>query len=200
MTLKLKIISLLRIVKQTHKRARTKKYDYPEILLHDETSRHFLMDKGSKSYSSKSFSLFPILPDEVQLEILSFVYDEIESIEIIFDSQGGRCNFFDHIYREYFARSILQSARYDEIFCKICSNPLCYPYQLVDPGCAHAVCGMCVFKCREELGSCCPCGVRLRSRPKRLGNYLADCRAYWLLDQVGKLLKKSKDTFLKIRC
>lgn len=199
MTLKLKIISLRRIVKGTHKRARKQKYVDPEIPLHDETSRHSLMDKGSKSYSSKSLSLFPILPDEVKLEVLSFVYDKIESIQIIFDSQGGRCNFSDHIYREYFARSILQSARYDEIFCKICSNPLCYPYQLVDPGCAHVVCGMCAFDYPEELGYCCPCGVRLRSRPKRLGNYLAKCRAYWLLYQVGKLLNKSKDTFLKIR-
>lgn len=190
-----KLISLQHIVNWTRQNRRGKKQktiDNCELLsCLDETTRSRNSLTESENSLEQCWSLpstneglshlFLLQPDEIQLKILSFIYDEIGIIEKVL---GNGCNF---PYRDFFARSILVQHNKDETFCKICSEPLCYPYQLVDSGCGHKVCGICAFLCREELGSC-PCGIKLRSRPKRLRNHqsIAEGRAYWLLNETGK--------------
>jgi hypothetical protein len=126
----------------------------------------------------------PNLPRYIQLDILFYVYDDIETIETLIDCHYNSC--FNQVSEKSLKRHIslsILALNDDHTFCRICNNLLCYACQLTD--CGHVVCGLCAWDTREELGSC-PCGVRLRSRPKRLHPKLADGKAHWLLNKNGK--------------
>lgn len=136
---------------------------------------------------------FSNLPKEIKLEVLSFIFDEVETIENIMDSPAARGEDQDTrlVTKRHISNSILESTSNEEMRCKLCSNLLCYPYQLIDNDCGHIVCGMCAWKCRQALSSC-SCGIRVRSRPIRLDPAMQNCRAHWLLTKSGKFFKSTK--------
>jgi hypothetical protein len=124
-------------------------------------------------------SLFSILPQDTQLEILSFIYDDTDSIEAYLacpENQINRTQLKRHI-----SLCILSSSNC-QVFCRMCAQPTCYPYKLND--CGHQVCGRCAWDCRQEMRPC-GCGVKICSRLHRLDSRSADCRAYWILNREG---------------
>eukprot|EP00980_Cylindrotheca_fusiformis_P031664 scaffold26766_cov166-Cylindrotheca_fusiformis.AAC.3 len=194
--MKLQVVAIQLASKLKRTKGRKQQPETEILLSSDESDCTSLSDSCSESLSDgstkrrqyqsfKCLSFLPTLPDELQLQILTFVYDEVELIESILERQ--RCTFRipRPLCNSVFAESIRQDTKNDELFCRICSNAICYPYQLMD--CKHTVCGICAFICRDGLRPC-SCGIRLRSRPKRLGGNaasLAEARAYWLLDGIG---------------
>jgi hypothetical protein len=132
---------------------------------------------------------FSKLPTILQLEVISYLYDDLESLSALFAAfQVTLSHIRHHDLKRSIGYSILQdSARHsDSVFCRICNRPTCYPYQLIDASCGHHVCGRCAWDRRQEMG-CCGCGVRIRSRPKRVEALLGNKRAFWLLSTKGMI-------------
>jgi hypothetical protein len=151
----------------------------------ERTGKDALMTRESNS-SKRANSLFSILPQELQFEVISFLYDDTELIGALLSFEEGLSSQMYHPdLKRHMSLCILNSSSNQQFFCRICCLPICYPYQLTDPSCGHYVCGRCAWIRRQELSSC-GCGVKIRSRPKRLDPKPADCRAYWILDDEGK--------------
>ena len=123
---------------------------------------------------------FPVLPDFIQLEILSFIYDEIDLVSVILATIP--CQFGLSGLRRHLSLSI-QSNEKNRMTCRICDSVSCYPYRLVD--CGHIVCGRCLWMNRCVTVTPCPCGCAISSRPKRLDPHLADSQAHWILTSDG---------------
>ena len=129
--------------------------------------------------------------------MLSFIYDDIESIHRYlicwfsssrrFVIEGERNEVIKSLRRSMPA-FILDSCKVFDVFCRICMQPVCYPYKLRDESCGHIVCGRCAWVRHQSLKPC-GCGVRIKLRPQRLHTWLADCRAYWMLRKEGKSVK-----------
>ena len=126
--------------------------------------------KNAGSFSS----LFSVLPQDTQLEILSFIYDDIGSIDNFLECQEVQFRSSD--LKRHMSVCILSSAR--NLYCQRCDSLSCYPYELHD--CGHQVCGRCAYSYRQEMKPC-GCGTMIYSRPRRLNTALADSRAYWIL-------------------
>jgi hypothetical protein len=133
--------------------------------------------------NNKETSLFSTLPSSLQLEIMTFLYDDLDSLGSIFESLPGLAPVSYKDLKIHVANYI-RSSRSDDVSCRICAEPMCYPHQLVE-SCGHQVCGRCAWTRRQDLKSC-GCGVKIRSRPKRLDPTLVDCKAYWLLSEEGE--------------
>ena len=126
------------------------------------------------------------LPTSIQVEVMSYLYDDMESLSSLCQSHPKSViSMEDPAVRTYMAHCIRRNSPNEtDPFCRICSNPLCYPYQLTG-SCDHFVCGRCVWVCRQQLRPC-GCGCKIRSRPQRRDGTLANSRAYWLLTPHGK--------------
>jgi hypothetical protein len=129
----------------------------------------------------ETFLLSTTLPSSLQLEIMTFLYDDLHSLGSLFESLPGLVSYKD---LKLHVANYIRSFGCDNVSCRICAEPMCYPYQLVE-SCGHQVCGRCAWTRRQELRSC-GCGVKIRSRPKRLDSTLVDCKAYWLLSEEGE--------------
>jgi hypothetical protein len=137
---------------------------------------------------NQGFSKLPIV---VQLEVMSYLYHDLDSLAALFAAFQA---ILSHILHSDLKRSIRYSILYDSlatshrdsVFCRICNRPTCYPYQLVDASCGHQVCGACAWNFR--MGSC-GCGIKIRTRPKRLDSHLANSRAFWLLSTKGRFMR-----------
>jgi hypothetical protein len=143
-------------------------------------SKHLTRDVPDAYAGTSSSSLFSILSEDTQLEILSFIYDDTESIEAFLACHENQINR-THLKR-HISVCILSSSNC-QVFCQICAQPTHYPYKLND--CGHQVCGRCAWDCRQEMRPC-GCGVKIRSRPHRLDSRSADCRARWILNREGE--------------
>lgn len=146
---------------------------------------------------------FDLLPHETQYEILSFLYDDISTIdaylkvwfsssEAVFERHDKQHQRQQSLIRSELRRSIAFSIlnhtsttpNCSDVFCSICSVPVCYPYKLTDEKhCGKQACGRCVWIMHQSLRPV--CGTRIRSRPQRLDPTLSNCRATWLLGEEG---------------
>ena len=123
---------------------------------------------------------FPALPDFIQLEILSFIYDEIDLVSTMLSTIP--CQFGLSGLRRHLSQSI-QNNENNNMMCEICDSVSCYPYRLVN--CRHIVCGRCLWMNRCVNVTPCPCGTAIFSRPERLDPHLADSQAHWILTAEG---------------
>lgn len=148
----------------------------------------------NKEDTITSLLLLSTLPSSLHLEIMTFLYDDLDSLDSLFESLPGLTAPQPHVsYKDLkihvanYIRSCSSGSRSDadDVSCRICAEPMCYPYQLVEESCGHQVCGRCAWIRRQELSSC-GCGVKIRSRPKRLDPTLVDCKTYWLFSEQGE--------------
>ena len=124
------------------------------------------------------------LPSSLHLEIMTFLYDDLDSLGSLFESLPGLAPHVSYKDLKVHIANYIRSSRSDDIICRICAEPMSYPYQLVE-SCGHQVCGRCAWTRRQELSSC-GCGVKIRSRPERLDPTLVDCKVYWLFSEEGE--------------
>jgi hypothetical protein len=116
---------------------------------------------------------------------MTFLYDDLDSLGSLFESLPVLAAHVSHKDLKLHVATSIRSSRSDDVSCRICAEPMCYPYQLVE-SCGHQVCGRCAWTRRQELSSC-GCGSKIRSRPKRLLDPTpVDCKAYWLLSEEGE--------------
>jgi hypothetical protein len=134
--------------------------------------------------SKEETSLLSTLPSSLHLEIMTFLYDDLDSLGSLFESLPGLAPHVSYKDLKVHVADSIRSSRNYDISCRICAEPMSYPYQLVE-SCGHQVCGRCAWTRRQELSSC-GCGVKIRSRPKRLDPTLVDCKAYWLFSEEGE--------------
>ena len=128
-------------------------------------------------------SLLPLstLPSSVYLEIMTFLYDDLDSLRSLFKSLPGLAPHVSYKDLKVHVANSIRSSSSDDVSCRICAEPMSYPYQLVE-SCGHQVRGRCAWTRRQALSSC-GCGVKIRSQPKRLDPRIIDCKAYWLFSE-----------------
>jgi hypothetical protein len=149
-------------------------------VLNDEIieSLSMLSKSSPKTVKDESHHLDPKnisdLPTFALLEIVSFIYDDLESVRSLI--RTCRISIDHEELRRHVRASILE--RPESAMCRICDYPICYPYRLVE--CGHQVCGRCAWKNHREA---CGCGVVVHSRPSHINPSLADRRAFWLLSK-----------------
>ena len=108
--------------------------------------------------SSSSSSLMEQLPQAILLEVMSFLYDDLSSIQNIIYSSKVLQLTIDHrdIIINHIRKVILNiddnstnttttttSSTRNNIYCTLCSNPVTYSYQVKD--CNHIACGRCIW-------------------------------------------------------
>mmetsp|Transcript_32806 Transcript_32806/g.35370 ORF Transcript_32806/g.35370 Transcript_32806/m.35370 type:complete len:389 (+) Transcript_32806:65-1231(+) len=143
---------------------------------------------------ASSSSLMKKLPQAILLEVMTFLYDDLPSIQSMLCSSKVLLMAFSHrnIIINHIRQVITNSSTTP--FCTLCSNPVTYPHQLKD--CNHVACGRCIWKATSDgnavyMSSNCKnanCKIKIRSRPLRVSaeqNRLANVRAFWLLSENG---------------
>jgi hypothetical protein len=118
----------------------------------------------TSSSSSSSSSLMEQLPQAILLEVMSFLYDDLSSIQDIICSSKVLLMTIDHrdIIINHIRKVILNSDdtstnttttsnTRNNIYCTLCSNPVTYPYQLKD--CNHIACGRCIWTATSSNGN-----------------------------------------------
>ena len=143
---------------------------------------------------ASSSSLIKKLPQAILLEVMTFLYDDLPSIQSMLCSSKVLLMVFSHrdIIINHIRQVIMNSTTTP--FCTLCSNPVTYPHQLKD--CNHVACGRCIWQATGDsntvfMSSNCKnakCKIKIRSRPLRVSteqNRLANVRAFWLLNQNG---------------
>ena len=128
--------------------------------------------------------LLSTLPSSLYLEIMTFLYDDLDSLGSLIESLPGLASHVSYKDLKVHVANSIRSSSSDDVSCRICAEPMSYPYQLVE-SCGHQVCGRCAWTRRQTLSSC-GCGVKIRSRPKRLDPRIIDCKAYWLFSEEGE--------------
>jgi hypothetical protein len=144
-----------------------------------QIAQHQILNK-----KEETASLLSALPSSLHLEIMTFLYDDLDSLGSLLQSLPGLEPHVSYKDLKVHVVNYIRSSRSDDASCRICAEPMCYPYQLVE-SCGHQVCGRCAWTRRQELSSC-GCGVKIRSRPKRLDPTLVDCKAFWLFSEEGE--------------
>ena len=144
---------------------------------------------------ASSSSLIKKLPQAILLEVMTFLYDDLPSIQSMLCSSKVLLMAFSH--RDIIInhiRQVIMNSTTTTPFCTLCSNPVTYPHQLKD--CNHVACGRCIWQATGDsntvfMSSNCKnakCKTKIRSRPLRVSteqNRLANVRAFWLLNQNG---------------
>lgn len=119
------------------------------------------------SLSSPS-SLMEQLPQAILLEVMSFLYDDLSSIQNIICSSKVLSLTIDHrdIIINHIWKVILNngdnstnttttttttSSTRNNIYCTLCSNPVTYSYQVKD--CNHIACGRCIWTATSSDGN-----------------------------------------------
>ena len=130
------------------------------------------------------------LPQEVHVDILSWIYDDCTSIQQACKALNiPRCAIQPYIRNE-----ILVARDADnKISCCICSEIIAYPYKLVD--CGHVACGRCAWD-KSPNGCCSDCQTKIHSRPQRLdavASQLADAKAFWILSHKANAARRAKN-------
>ena len=123
------------------------------------------------------------LSREIHLEILSFLYDDLPSLQAYLAACPSSLSFGQ---LKTYTRHGLLAGQIKELYCCRCQEPVTYPYRLSD--CGHVACGYCVWKkCtmidRDYKGGKCSCRTKIRSRLAATTNTLAEMRAFWILSE-----------------
>ena len=123
------------------------------------------------------------LSREIHLEILSFLYDDLPSLQAYLAACPSSLSFGQ---LKTYTRHGLLAGQIKELYCCRCQEPVTYPYRLSD--CGHVACGYFVWKkCsmidRDYKGGKCSCRTKIRSRLAATTNALAQMRAFWILSE-----------------
>ena len=140
-------------------------------------SKYLALVRQNDNQEYNNCAGFATLPDFLQLEILSFVYDEVSKFLISSPHQYDCRGLQRHI------SLCITEEKKNLMTCRICHAPATFPYRLKD--CGHVTCGRCLWMHRCVKFAPCRCGMDITNRPEQLDPTLSNCQAYWLLTPEG---------------